>query len=211
MSTILLHVKHVCQALPENWFITLLWGDNVWNGHRISGMARNYTNTIGKRIRLLRQDLGIKQQDLAAAVGVTPSHMSQIEKGQKRPTATMLAAVAKELQTTTDYLLMLDEENERVAAQPEPEPIGYSEQAEEAARVIDSALNNYTRDLCLVLVRAAVEHDRAKAEADEKRVASLLANGTLPPKSAEEMRKLIFGEAEASHTRVLDSLAKETR
>lgn len=106
---------------------------------------------------------------------------------------------------------MLDEEDERIAAQPEPEPIGYSKQAEEAARIIDSALNNYTRDLCLVLVRAAVEHDKAKALADEKKVASLLANGILPPKSAEEMRKLIYGETEASHAGVLDSLAKETR
>jgi len=56
--------------------------------------ARAY---LGARLReaRLRQDIGVRE--LARRVGVSPAHISQIEKGKADPSATTLFAIASEL------------------------------------------------------------------------------------------------------------------
>lgn len=61
--------------------------------------------TIGQRIRLRRQELGLTQDDLAKALGVTPQHISAIELDQRAPSLDSLVNLAKELGVTTDFLL----------------------------------------------------------------------------------------------------------
>lgn len=77
---------------------------------------RTRKNTVGVRIKRLREDLDVLQKDLAAKIGIGNSHLSQIERGEKRPTSETLASIAKALDTTTDYLLLLTDEVERLQA-----------------------------------------------------------------------------------------------
>jgi transcriptional regulator with XRE-family HTH domain len=63
----------------------------------------------------MRQEYDWSQSDLAervSAIGVSVngSTISKIETSQRDPSAEMLAALAKVLGTTTDYLLMLSED-----------------------------------------------------------------------------------------------------
>lgn len=60
---------------------------------------------FGARIKLLRQALGIKQADLAAAIGTTPQALSVWEVGRQEPSVKKIIALAKALRTTSDWLL----------------------------------------------------------------------------------------------------------
>ena len=53
--------------------------------------ARAYLGTRLREARL-RQDIGVRE--LARRVGVSPAHISQIEKGKADPLATTLFAIA---------------------------------------------------------------------------------------------------------------------
>ena len=64
---------------------------------------------LGERIRKRRQVLKITQQDLAEALGVTPQHVSLIEQDKAAPSLSLLAGLARELGTTTDYLITGEE------------------------------------------------------------------------------------------------------
>lgn len=74
-----------------------------------------FFDTVGKRIRVLRQDVGYNQQELAAEVArygasVKPSYISALETTGKVPSVQVLMALAQALGTTTDYLLMLSDD-----------------------------------------------------------------------------------------------------
>jgi transcriptional regulator with XRE-family HTH domain len=61
--------------------------------------------SIGERIKKRRQILGITQQELAEAIGVTPQHISAIEQGKRDPSLFSLTQLARELGVTIDYLV----------------------------------------------------------------------------------------------------------
>ncbi|MBA7711750.1 hypothetical protein ES703_120716 [subsurface metagenome] len=61
--------------------------------------------TLGKRLLDRRKALNITQQRLAEASGVTPQHISLIEQDKTAPSLGLLAGLARELGTTTDYLI----------------------------------------------------------------------------------------------------------
>ncbi|MEE8471444.1 MAG: helix-turn-helix domain-containing protein, partial [Dehalococcoidia bacterium] len=61
--------------------------------------------TLGKRLLSRRRALKITQQDLAKALGVTPQHVSLIEKDKAAPSLGLLAGLARETGTTTDHLI----------------------------------------------------------------------------------------------------------
>lgn len=65
--------------------------------------------TLGKRLLDRRKALKITQQDLAEALGVTPQHVSLIEQDKTAPSLSLLAGLARELGTTTDYLISGEE------------------------------------------------------------------------------------------------------
>ncbi|MBX3412371.1 MAG: helix-turn-helix transcriptional regulator [Pirellulales bacterium] len=52
---------------------------------------------IGKSIRKLRADRGISQQDLAASAELTPSFLSLVENGRRRPSLAVLQRIAEAL------------------------------------------------------------------------------------------------------------------
>lgn len=60
--------------------------------------------------------MGLTQVQLADRSGVGASFLCDIEKGRKQPGLETLMALARELETTTDYLL--SHESRLVAASP---------------------------------------------------------------------------------------------
>ena len=60
---------------------------------------------IGKQIYELRKQKGIKQEELAAELGVTAAAVSKWEKGYTLPDILMLCALADYFMVTTDELL----------------------------------------------------------------------------------------------------------
>ena len=60
---------------------------------------------LGERIKARRGELGLTQLQLAQALGVTPQHISVIEKEKRSPSLDSLAKLAQELGVTTDYLI----------------------------------------------------------------------------------------------------------
>ena len=63
----------------------------------------------GDRVRELRRVAGKTQQQLAQEINVQQGHISQIEAGQTEPSVEVLAKLARALQTTTDYLIGMEE------------------------------------------------------------------------------------------------------
>ena len=60
---------------------------------------------LGQRIKSRRQALKITQQDIALSIGMTPQHISAVEKGKWSPSLEILPKLAETLGVTTDYLL----------------------------------------------------------------------------------------------------------
>ncbi len=71
--------------------------------------------TLGRRVRERRTQLGMKLEQLAAAVDRAPSQISSIENGKREPSLPMLRALAQALRCTVDELLMDEAPSERAA------------------------------------------------------------------------------------------------
>lgn len=71
---------------------------------------------IGKRVRELRMERGMSQQELGLAIGVTKVSICGYENGTRLPNLEKLIKLAEVLETSTDYLLgrevtVINEEN----------------------------------------------------------------------------------------------------
>jgi transcriptional regulator with XRE-family HTH domain len=64
---------------------------------------------IGERLRARRHELGWSLRELADRLGVSPSLISQIERGRARPSVSTLFALVSELDASLDELLFNDE------------------------------------------------------------------------------------------------------
>jgi len=63
-------------------------------------------NVLGAKIKELRKEKSLTLEQLAEKIGSGKSYIWEIEnKGVKRPSAEKLAAIAKALDVTTDYLI----------------------------------------------------------------------------------------------------------
>lgn len=61
--------------------------------------------SIGERIRQKREVLNLTQEELGKILGVTPQHISVIEKDKRVPSLTFLAKLAEKLGVSIDYLV----------------------------------------------------------------------------------------------------------
>lgn len=52
---------------------------------------------LGNKIRILRTNLSISQEELAFKSGISPAHLGQIERGLKSPTITTVKKIADAL------------------------------------------------------------------------------------------------------------------
>lgn len=68
-------------------------------------MKNDTTEIFRERLKKAREDRGMTQAELAEKAGLPPSSISHFEKGPRKPSFDTLRRLAKELKTTTDYLL----------------------------------------------------------------------------------------------------------
>lgn len=61
---------------------------------------------IGARIQQARNDHGLTQEQLAEMVGLTPTHISVLERGAKPPKFNTFIAIANALNVSADELLV---------------------------------------------------------------------------------------------------------
>lgn len=68
-------------------------------------------NGLGSRLLEQRQLLKLSQKEVAEAIGISPSVVSNYESGERTPSVENLMALAGLYRCTTDYLLGLDKSN----------------------------------------------------------------------------------------------------
>ncbi|MGH7593384.1 MAG: helix-turn-helix domain-containing protein, partial [Gemmatimonadales bacterium] len=61
--------------------------------------------TLGGRVADLRENRGLKQQELAKAAGISVTFLSEVENGHRKPGTDALLGLADALDTTLDYLV----------------------------------------------------------------------------------------------------------
>lgn len=66
----------------------------------------NYKLIVGKRIKVLRQQLDLSQEVLAERCGIYRTYLSRIESGSANPTLLVLVALADSLGVSPAQLLM---------------------------------------------------------------------------------------------------------
>lgn len=72
-------------------------------------------NKLGTKIKQLRQEKGLTQDNLAELVGCNTSHISNIENSYTKLSLNALLAIANSLHTSVDYLLSNQYENKSLA------------------------------------------------------------------------------------------------
>lgn len=90
---------------------------------------------VGDAIRARRQALGLSLRDLAERLGVTPSLISQIERGRANPSVSTLYAIVAELELSLDDLLFTDRRPAAAAAPVEPLPSGPVQRGSQRQRI----------------------------------------------------------------------------
>jgi transcriptional regulator with XRE-family HTH domain len=63
---------------------------------------------VGERIRKLRHERGVSQEQLALKAGITPSYLGQVERGEKSPTIDSVDKVARALQVSLEELFSFE-------------------------------------------------------------------------------------------------------
>src|SRR6266480_1117330 len=77
---------------------------------------------IGRRLAAHRGQRGMRVAELAREVGVTPSLISQIERGMSRPSVSTLFAIAQALDVPVDAFFREPQQPVAAAAQPDGPP-----------------------------------------------------------------------------------------
>lgn len=106
----------------------------------------------GKRIKYLRETMGLNQVDLAQQVGMNRSSLSKVELGQYEPSMAQLAALAAALQTNV-HMLVTGEE----ITPPEPDAF-MTDEANEVGILLDGMDKNL-REIVLNLTRQLAQEN----------------------------------------------------
>jgi transcriptional regulator with XRE-family HTH domain len=62
-------------------------------------------NTIGNKIRILREERGLSQENMAFALDITQSNYARLEKDDNRISVPRLIIIAKTLETTVTEII----------------------------------------------------------------------------------------------------------
>lgn len=134
-------------------------------------MIREPLETIGERVAALRRYWGMNQAELCerleretrppGPVGI--SYISKVETGVTTPSGERAAAIARILQTTTDYLWG-NTDNPNI---PNETPTMFSDEAEEAGKLIDAMQPEQRRAALRMLQQAQRDYQR-QAELDRE-------------------------------------------
>jgi transcriptional regulator with XRE-family HTH domain len=89
-------------------------------------------DTVGDRIRKLRQDKRLTLDQLSERTGISKGFLSDAENGNRNVSSQNLLKIANELNASLDYLLRGTD-----TAPPNPEPLSIPPELSEAARELD--------------------------------------------------------------------------
>jgi transcriptional regulator with XRE-family HTH domain len=87
---------------------------------QVARPARPDYPEIGEHLRARRHELGLSLRDLADRLGVSPSLISQIERGRANPSVSTLYQLVGELDVSLDELLFNDRLDRRGPATADP-------------------------------------------------------------------------------------------
>jgi len=122
--------------------------------------------TIGQRVKKLRSERGVSQDQLAAAAGVAQSAVSKLERDQiGDPGAVMLAGIADRLGVTIDELIGRERLAPRVSflsddPKPPAAPADRLRAIEVRVDLLTRALRQVVGDQLDDAIRAQAERDR---------------------------------------------------
>lgn len=125
---------------------------------------------VGLRIRLRRKELGVSQEKLAEAIGLTFQQVQKYERAANRVSASKLYEVARALDTSTAYFFEgLTDAHIRTAAEPggqsQMQAFLLTAEGVELATTFPRIQPSRVRRRILDLVRAMVD-DKAEALQD---------------------------------------------
>jgi transcriptional regulator with XRE-family HTH domain len=102
---------------------------------------------IGRRLAAHRTRRGVRVAELARGVGVTPSLISQIERGQSRPSVSTLFALAEALDVPVDAFFRESARPPAAAQQQGPEDLAAQERGRPAGRYVVRKADRATIDI----------------------------------------------------------------
>jgi len=65
---------------------------------------------LGRRLKAIQEELGLKQKEFAAGLGITPSYLSEIEKDKKKPGYKLLKRLYEKYNVSLNWLIAEDGE-----------------------------------------------------------------------------------------------------
>ena len=89
------------------------------HGERATAGGGGLAGDIGRRLAAHRAQRGMRVAELAREVGVTPSLISQIERGMSRPSVSTLFGIAQALDVPVNAFFREPQPPAAVAAQPD--------------------------------------------------------------------------------------------
>lgn len=69
---------------------------------------------IGKAIKEIRKKKGIQQGELAVAIGISQTSLSQIESGLKKPSTSSLNKISEALNVSEPFIYMMSYEEQDI-------------------------------------------------------------------------------------------------
>ena len=68
-------------------------------------MAAERNETFPKRLQRIREQRGVSRRVLSELCGMNPNQVTRYERGERKPTADALCALAEYFNVSVDYLL----------------------------------------------------------------------------------------------------------
>jgi transcriptional regulator with XRE-family HTH domain len=125
---------------------------------------------VGLRIRLRRKELGVSQEKLAEAIGLTFQQVQKYERAANRVSASKLFEMAQALQTSISYfyegLSDTAVAHSGASAAPQYHAFLLTPEGMELATIFPKIKRGRVRRRILDLVRAMVDEDEALGEGD---------------------------------------------
>lgn len=78
------------------------------SGYSLEGeskLSKEHSNQLGEKIRRLRKQMGLTQEELGERANIHYSYVGQVERGDKMPSLKTLKKLAAALNTPVQYLL----------------------------------------------------------------------------------------------------------
>jgi transcriptional regulator with XRE-family HTH domain len=97
----------------------------------------NIEETLGQKVRRLRETMGLTQKDLGEMVGVSDSMITQIETDRTQPSLKILNNMGKSLGVNTSYFLMESMEEELFIDQYNNNALKYALKRSTIRQVVD--------------------------------------------------------------------------